>query len=160
MNRTESSAPTNFRADRRAQGRMPLLRGRRMSTRQKPDATLVVDETGCVMECNQSALTLFGKSDHELLGMPLAELIPTLPLSTDTPGYNMAYGAFHSANHQWLHHVALAANGLCKPIHIHFNQLVREGRHLLVLSLTPPPQATPQPCTPAQRRQRQSEPST
>lgn len=138
MNRIESSTPTNHRADRRAQSRMPLPRGRRKSPRQMPDATLVVDATGSVVECNQRALMLFGKTAEQLLDTPLAELIPTLPLSADTPGYNLAYGVFHASGHQWLHHVALAANGQCKPIHIHINQLVREGRHLLVLNLTPP----------------------
>jgi len=41
-----------------------------------PDALLLVDEDGTILQCNQQAGKLFGFSQKELLGSPIERLLP------------------------------------------------------------------------------------
>lgn len=52
-----------------------------------PDALLLVDASGSVVNANSAALTLFeGESAERLLGKPIAELLPGIGRAVATPG--------------------------------------------------------------------------
>jgi PAS domain-containing protein len=115
------------------------LRERRLSPWQQPDANLAIDNSGHIVECNQPALAMFGLNHGSLLGHAVTEVIPTLPLSPQTPGYNLAYGIFHSAATHAAQHLARTAQQTTLPVHVTFARLLRHGQHILVLSLKPVP---------------------
>lgn len=64
-------------------------------------AVLILDARGAVQFCSDAAAQLFDDRTDEMLGRPVTELIPALPLRTVTPGYNLAYARFWAAQHVW-----------------------------------------------------------
>lgn len=55
-----------------------------------PCAIIAVNAEGNIIECNSAGLTMFGYGDHELLGRPLAMLMPE-PHRSAHDGYMKAY---------------------------------------------------------------------
>jgi hypothetical protein len=64
-------------------------------------AVLIVSAGGAVQFCSSCAAQLFDGRSAEMLGRPINSLIPELPLQDVTPGYNVAYTCFWSAQDDW-----------------------------------------------------------
>ncbi len=96
---------------------------------------LMVDVRGKIVESNKSAARLLRKSDEQLVGLRVSDVIPDLPFATDTPYYNLAYAVFHADDDFEMERFAIAENG----IHIHLNitvsSVVIKGRRLILLNL-------------------------
>lgn len=60
-------------------------------------AAIVMDCYGTVQHCSSSLAGLFQTRPRFLIGRHIRELIPNLPLSAATPGYNAAYATFWAA---------------------------------------------------------------
>ncbi len=61
-------------------------------------AAVGLDRDGVICASDPLAAKLLGGSKDELLGKPIATLIPGLPLHRDTQGYNFAYVGLWFAN--------------------------------------------------------------
>lgn len=55
---------------------------------------MVLDRFGIIRYCDTLALQLLGAGPPEVIGRDIRTLIPQLPLSARTPGYNLAYATF------------------------------------------------------------------
>ena len=84
-----------------------------IDTEQQPegDAVLTVDKQGRIANCNQVAKTLLGWEGAVLEGHPVTDVIPELPFSPNTPGYNLAFAIFHAGNGAWMRRIALMVDG-------------------------------------------------
>jgi hypothetical protein len=59
---------------------------------------MTLDGQGHICSCSESIAALAGIPPVKLLGQPVKTLLPALPVSGDTPGYNVAFAAFHGAS--------------------------------------------------------------
>lgn len=118
-----------------APSRMPSLP--REQSWQAREAALVLDNEGRVTDANEAAATLLGYHAAALEGLAVNQLIPDLPLSITTPGYNLAYAAFHAAATHWPAHTALTAKGDFLPIELTFACVRVHGIRVIALTLRP-----------------------
>lgn len=58
---------------------------------------LVLDTEGCVTGASGNIEQLLGTQVDELVGKCVTAILPDLPISEMTPGYNLAYVVFNSA---------------------------------------------------------------
>jgi len=65
----------------------------------KPDSwlTLTLDVTGHIVGAHQDLVHLLGSQTDALTGKAVRSVIPGIPFSANTPGYNLAYAIVHSA---------------------------------------------------------------
>jgi hypothetical protein len=77
-----------------------------------PDSlgTIVLDSMGCIRLGSSSLAELTGLASEEISGKPIRLILPGLPLQASTPGYNLAYAAFHARASHWMP-MQLAVNG-------------------------------------------------
>jgi hypothetical protein len=59
---------------------------------------VMLDSQGHICSCSDSLAALAGVAPLKLLGQPVKTLLPGLPVSDNTPGYNVAFAAFHAAS--------------------------------------------------------------
>ena len=104
---------------------------------QAREAALVLDSEGRVTDANEAAATLLGYPMGALEGLAVNQLIPDLPLSMTTPGYNLAYAAFHAAATDWPTHAALTAGGQFLPIDLSIACVRVHGMRVIALTLRP-----------------------
>lgn len=67
--------------------------------------SLILDGNGTIMFCSNALALLVGTTASELVGRTIKSLLPEMPLSPTTPGYNVAFAAFSWAAgslHQWM----------------------------------------------------------
>lgn len=64
------------------------------AVREAPPAAIVMDCYGTVRHCSPDLAGLFQTRPRYLIGRHIRDLIPNLPLSPATPGYNAAYATF------------------------------------------------------------------
>lgn len=102
-------------------------------------AALKLDPTGRVTHVNPAASELLGCISDELAGQGVAAVIPGLPLSPTTPGYNMAYAVFHAADDVWIRRTALSLDGRQIPVETAFCLDEVGGQRPITLSLRQPP---------------------
>lgn len=137
MRNTEWASPTV----QPTQVRVPHL-GDRLADRQEnhaPErsAILTLNAEGRIMGCNLEAKELLGWESESPEGCAATTVIPELPFSSKTPGYNLAYAVFHSANGLWRRRVALLADGRKTFVDIELSSAVVKFRRYITLSLRP-----------------------
>ena len=98
-------------------------------------ASMVLDALGTVRDCSGAAARLFGAGAHQLIGRPVRELIPDVPLSAETPGYNVAYAAFWAAEAPGHEFRALDSRGRPFCVMVSLEELALEGRHQILVCL-------------------------
>lgn len=98
-------------------------------------ASLVLDELGTVCFCSNATARLFGAGAHPLIGRPVRELIPDLPFSAETPGYNVAYATFWAGETSGYEFQGLDSRRRPFRVVVSFEKLVLEGRHQIVVNL-------------------------
>lgn len=59
--------------------------------------SLVLDSKGLIRSCSTVVARLAGTTESELIGRAVKALLPRLPLSSGTQGYNVAFVKFLSA---------------------------------------------------------------
>jgi PAS domain-containing protein len=104
---------------------------------QKNDSSLVTDIRGRIKGCGISASKILCRQPDELAGLRLEDLIPELPLSPDTPFYNLAYAVFQSKNGLQIQRTIQTDDGRKIPINISLSTTVVRGKHLISLTLNP-----------------------
>lgn len=126
---------TALPAPLRAAGLLPLFpREQRWEARE---AALLLDSEGRITDANAAAATLLGRRASALEGKDISQLVPDLPLSRTTPGYNLAYAAFHAGAPGWLAHTALTARGEFMPIELSLASVRVHGVRVIALTLRP-----------------------
>lgn len=107
----------------------------RIGTRAEPRATMVLDRIGIVRYCNADAAQLFAAGAESLVGKHISALVPDLPFSRRTPGYNLAYAAFWAPDGPCRRHSGVGSSGGSFDLHIALERLEVEGRQYILLSL-------------------------
>lgn len=67
--------------------------------------SLILDGNGTIRFCSNALANLVGVGAGELVGRTIKSLLPEMPLSPTTPGYNVAFAAFSCAAgylHKWV----------------------------------------------------------
>jgi hypothetical protein len=110
-----------------------------VSTLNYPDseAVLMVDSTGRIASCSQDAKDLLGGDEAPLEGRLITELIPELPFTPNTPGYNLAFSIFSEAKGGWTRRIALLANGQKMAIDTALSSVKIRYRRHIKLRLSP-----------------------
>jgi hypothetical protein len=111
------------------------------------DASMVVDAAGRIVRCSPCVTASLGWPAGALVGLPLASIIADLPISVNTPGYNLAYTVFHATEGAWIRRDAQAAQGQKLPVDIALSKVNVDGKPCIQLSLRRPLQLA-QPGTP------------
>lgn len=103
------------------------------------DVAVIVDISGRITDCTPEASSLLGHHSNGLSGLELTEVIPKLPICSNTPYYNLAYAVFHSGNERPMQRMATAADGRKIPVNISLSRTVIKGRHLIKINLASAP---------------------
>lgn len=111
---------------------------RALDRRSRERGTLILDVGSVIRYCDGSAAGMFGVSRENLVGKPVAALIPTLPLKAGTPGHNLASCHFHFANGQWRRFQALAPRGQSFDIEASVEHLKLPKAHQFLLGVRQP----------------------
>ncbi|MFO1319351.1 MAG: diguanylate cyclase [Burkholderiales bacterium] len=100
-----------------------------------PCGTVLLDGGGRISFANAVAAELFGQPLTELIDLPIAALIPDLPLRDGTPGYNAAFVRFWFADGRWVpFRCADGARGT-RRIEVAIESCRLQDRRAFVLSL-------------------------
>lgn len=83
-------------------------------------AVLIVNARGAVDYCSNGAAGILGSSVEQILGQPIASVIPELPFKDTTPGYNVAYARFWSDRPAWRKSDCSAPTGEAVPVELRF----------------------------------------
>jgi PAS domain S-box-containing protein len=101
------------------------------------NAIITIDTEGRITECNHEAEELLGWDADDQRGRAATSVIPTLPFSPKTPGYNLAYAIFHAANGIWMPRVAIAQDGRSVCVDTALSSAVVDSVRHITLSLRP-----------------------
>jgi hypothetical protein len=63
-----------------------------------PSGLMMLDSQGHICFCSAGLAALAGVTPAKLVGQAVKILLPALPVSGNTPGYNVAFAAFHGAS--------------------------------------------------------------
>lgn len=88
---------------------------------------MVLDGRGRVQFCN--APDALATAHDRLIGSPIRQLLPRLPLRETTPGYNVAYVRCAFSGDQWQQHALTTAPGKSKPVAIQVRPIALERGH-------------------------------
>ena len=92
---------------------------------------LEMDTQGCITCGDSSIACLLDMHVDTLVGKPVASVIPDIPFSVKTPGYNLAYAIFNATNGDRTRRRAVAANGRAIPLDTMWTvRKVGEQRHI------------------------------
>ena len=107
---------------------------------QGQSALLTVNSSGCITACNPQARALLGWTADSPgpEGERVTNVLPELPFSPATPGYNLAYAVFHAANGLWTRRLVLLADGRKIFVDIALSSVVVKFRRFITLSLRVP----------------------
>jgi PAS domain S-box-containing protein len=101
------------------------------------EASLIVDVAGRITHCSRAAIELLGQKSEALIGRAVAAVIEGLPISPDTPGYNLAYAILQATEGQWAHRNALQTDGKKIPVDIQFSDVMKQLPFFITLTLKP-----------------------
>lgn len=110
------------------------------------NAVLTIDAQGRITDCNSDAKELLGWRSEALEGHPVTEVIPELPFSPSTPGYNLAFAVFHAANGVWMRRMARLADGRELSVDMALSSMLVNFKRHITLSLRPSPMAHIERC--------------
>lgn len=103
------------------------------------NAVLTIDAEGRITNCNPEARELLGWQAEAWEGLPVTEVVPELPFSPNTPGYNLAFAIFQAANGVWMRRRARLANGQELSIDMALSSMSVNFKRHITLSLRPSP---------------------
>ncbi len=95
---------------------------------------LVLDSLGEIALCNVNAAQIFGYETGSLLRKPVSFLIPTLPLRSATPGYNLAFAHFWPRE-AWRNFHGRDASGVLFPLEISLRSTRLNSQRAIALDL-------------------------
>ena len=101
------------------------------------DAALTLDICGFITHCSAAAAVLLGQSAERLAGQAVGLVIHKLPLGALTPGYNLAFTTFNSAQGLWLKRQVLLPEGGLRPMEVSLASARVDGKHCITLGLRP-----------------------
>ena len=101
------------------------------------EASLIVDVAGRITHCSRAAIELLGDKSEALIGRAVAAVIEGLPISPDTPGYNLAYAILQARDGQWAHRNALQTDGKKIPVDIQFSDVMKQLPFFITLTVKP-----------------------
>ena len=101
------------------------------------EASLIVDVAGRITHCSRAAIELLGQKSEALIGRAVAAVIEGLPISPDTPGYNLAYAILQATDGQWAHRSAVQTDGQKIPVDIQFSDVMKQLPFFITLTLKP-----------------------
>jgi PAS domain S-box-containing protein len=101
------------------------------------NAVLTIDAEGRITDCNQEANELLGWRSETLEGHPVTEVVPELPFSPNTPGYNLAFAVFHAANGVWMRRMARLADGRELFVDMALSSMLVNFKRHITLSFRP-----------------------
>ena len=104
---------------------------------KKHDSSLITDIRGRIKGCGDRASKLLCRQPDKLSGLSLDTIIPQLPLSPNTPFYNLAYAVFQSGTGLPMQRTIQTDEGRNIPLDISLSVTVVKGRHLIALTLNP-----------------------
>ena len=99
--------------------------------------TLIVDVAGRITHCSRAAIELLGDKSEALIGRAVAAVIEGLPISPDTPGYNLAYAILQATEGQWARRNAVQTDGQKIPVDIQFSDVMKQLPFFITLTLNP-----------------------
>ncbi len=137
MRNTEWASPTVQPSPMRVPNRIDRLVDLQDKHASECNAVLTLNAEGRITDCNLGAKELLGWESETPEGCAATTVIPELPFSSKTPGYNLAYAVFHSANGLWQRRVALLADGRQTFVDIELSSVVVKFRRYITLSLRP-----------------------
>lgn len=85
---------------------------------QEHEAALTVDVRGRIIGCSTTAAALLGQTPDALFNQPVKNVLPNLPFSESTQGYNLAYAITQGARGDWADHYAQASKGDRFPLKV------------------------------------------
>lgn len=103
------------------------------------NAVLTIDTEGRITNCNPEARELLGWQSESLEGRPVTEVVPELPFSPKTPGYNLAFAVFQAANGVWVRQRARLADGRELAVDMALSSMLVNFKRHITLSLRPSP---------------------
>ncbi|MEI8171607.1 MAG: PAS domain-containing protein, partial [Rhodoferax sp.] len=101
-------------------------------------AAMVMDINGCIAECNLAATDLLGRQPESLVGQNVSDVLPGLPFSQETPGYNLAYVGMNHALDAWKKQIARTPSGGSIDVEIVIYIIKRGCKCLIALFLRRP----------------------
>lgn len=135
MRNTEWASPTVQPTLARTPKLMDRLVDHQEHQASERDAVLTIDAEGRITACTLEAKELLGWESECPEGCAATTVIPELPFSANTPGYNLAYAIFQSANGMWTRRVALLADGRKALVDIEMASIVVKFRRYITLNL-------------------------
>lgn len=135
MRNTEWASPTVQPTQVRTPNMIDRLVDHQEHQSPERDAVLTIDAEGRITACTLEAKELLGWESECPEGCAATTVIPELPFSANTPGYNLAYAVFHSANGMWLRRVALLADGRKALVDIEMSSIVVKLKRYITLNL-------------------------
>lgn len=89
---------------------------------------MVLDQTGLIRTSNRQAASIFGGSPDELRGRSIASLIPDIPSSHNSPGFNARSVAHLSERVGWREYKGVDLKG--RTLQLKFDLLrMNDGGH-------------------------------
>lgn len=101
-------------------------------------ALLLLDEKGVIEYCSPAVANFYGGNIQALVGQPVINLLPELPIRASTPGYNRAYVTDVFCDSQWLAFVGKDSEGGALSLEVTLVVLRINGRALFLLELGAP----------------------
>ena len=108
-----------------------------IATTPARDAALKLDICGFITYCSAAAAVLLGQSAERLTGQAVGRVIHKLPLGALTPGYNLAFTTFNSAQGLWLKRQVMLPGGGLRPMEVSLASARVDGKHCITLGLRP-----------------------
>jgi hypothetical protein len=96
--------------------------------------TLTLGPEGDITSCDRGIEYLLGSQADVLAGKAITEVMPELPFSAQTPGYNLAYAIFHGANGAKVRRTARSGNGNCLAVETVLSSRNVDGRRSITLN--------------------------
>jgi PAS domain-containing protein len=97
--------------------------------------SLMLDSKGTILTCTVALARLCGVDEEEIIGRHIKSLLPAVPLSPNTEGYNIAFVAYSSASGRTGSWSLFAANGDTVQVEGSFTLLKAETKYLFRLQL-------------------------
>lgn len=102
-------------------------------------ALLLLNEEGVIEYCSPAVANFYGENIQALVGQPVINLFPELPIRASTPGYNRAYVIYVFRDSQWLAFAGKDSEGETLSLEVSLAALQLNGRVLFLLELRAPP---------------------
>jgi len=100
--------------------------------------SMVLDSSGLVFKCSDSAARMLGGSAANVEGSPIWSLIADLMPSDTSPSFNARFLAHLSSTGCWREFQAIDIAGQCFPVQLAMSKLNSDGAGLFLIHLRQP----------------------